>query len=1061
MERKHDHRPASSPPEPARPRQPEEADGRYGAWLDLQRRAGNAAVSSALGRGRAPERGGAPVPASAGAARSVLGDLADDVRVHQAGEGGPEVPAGALAATEGTDIAVAPGAPVADSPAGALLLAHESAHVVQQTAPTGGSTEAAEDQADVAAVAAMAGRQVPTLGGARGVQYFEAPKHQASLTNAMDQVGFSDQEQQMAYLGNWCRDMSQAMVPMLNSTIGVQATMTLVSSVAQMKFGRPVTPAQLGMYDPVEHIDNPTGLVNADLLQNRLGGVDPGGALRSGAPTSIPVAGRGAFTTPERDVGPDAIAALMQTDAAGVPAYITQSRDYVKAEIRQAIGQKRTAEGLFHVGNFSHVVEDLFAHSNWIEVAVGDLIRSGGFTLEPGSEAAQDVQQRVNLGQPPIETYAGNVAARGRESRPVLMTGSFAPGAKGHDTLISLKAEVQNVLAGVEPFAPDGSTGKWWDFGLELLQNVEAAADAGNLGVIFSDHVRQVIDNMGLGQKIKHFTGGLEHKARSTFGEGFLGDVAAGAAGLLHGAASATVDATGEAWDTVVLGALKEGADLLGARMDLVKVAYYVKHGGEEIEQAWGVVKEAVTKLPAEIREKLLPALTKAEEAFRKKLRELLTAAYKRGVLTLMDALEGPIGATDVAESPVYRKVADLKAQLGPDGALRTALVEAVRNAAPGPAGSAMAARLQGASPEELVALASSPELKTFLSSLADYDRPVVLAALDPVNEAGERISQFDRLPDWAKAGGSHSQMAKDHADSPFFGAAFLMANEADRKIMGLLAQAWRELGSTGPAPGLEGTLPNEEEEEGEHLDPLVDTEAMDRERGRSFHETRDMADRVRRTGHADELPSALIDDLIKQLGDLAEAARKDAVRFPGGRALSRKIEDLITVLQGTPSARLAESACLALKSWIDQHLDETLSAGQRLVAGEVARLVDAAAHQIAQLGEPETDAEHAAHDSGQRSDAHYNEQLAMLAQQRDTIRLPAGRGARAATAADRAVAAARTTPEKLEAEVDRIINHPYETTWWRSTLATWLTAHKREVSQWILDRNRGHTHSH
>jgi hypothetical protein len=461
--------------------------------------------------------------------------------------------------------------------------------------------------------------------------------------------------------------------------------------------------------------------------------------------------------------------------------------------------------------------------------------------------------------------------------------------------------------------------------------------------------------------------------------------------------------------------------------------------------------------------------LTKAEEAFRKKLRELLTTAYKRGVETLIDALEGASGATDVAESPVYRKVADVKAQLGPGGPLRKALVEAVQNVAPGPAGSAMAARLQAASPEELVALASSPELKSFLSSLAEYDRPVVLAALDPVNEAGERIAQFDKLPDWAKAGGSHSQMAKDHADSPFFGAAFLMANEADRTIMDLLTKAWQELGSTGPAPGLEGPLPNEEEEEGEHLDPLIDTEAMDRERGRSFHETRDMAERVRKTGHADVLPSALVDDLVKQLGDLAEAARKDAARFPGGRALGRKIDDLVTVLRGSPSAHLVESACASLKAWIDKEfdkpfdkgLDTTVSDAQRAIADNVARLVDAAAHQIAQLGDPETDHEHAAHDSGQRSDAHYNEQLAMLAEQRSSVRLPAGHGALAATAADRAVAAARTTPEKLEAEVDRIINHPYETTWWRSTLAVWLTEHRREVSQWILDRNRGHTHSH
>ncbi len=64
--------------------------------------------------------------------------------------------------------------------------------------------------------------------------------------------------------------------------------MTLVSSVAQMKFGQPVTPDQLGMYDPVEHMDNPTGLVNGDLLQNRLGGLDPEreAAGRASPPTS-------------------------------------------------------------------------------------------------------------------------------------------------------------------------------------------------------------------------------------------------------------------------------------------------------------------------------------------------------------------------------------------------------------------------------------------------------------------------------------------------------------------------------------------------------------------------------------------------------------------------------------------------------------------------------------------------------------------------------------------------------------------------------------------------------
>lgn len=1064
MERKRDRRPAR--PEPTREPEPERPAGTHGALLDLQRRAGNAAVSSVVGRPRPGPVGGAPLPASAGPARAVLGDLADDVRVHQAGDGGPEVPAGALAATHGTDIAVAAGAPGPDTPAGSLLLAHESAHVVQQTAAGGhDETGGAEDQADRAAVAAMAGRPVPRLGRASGVQYFEAPKHQASITNAMAHVGFSDAEQQHAYLGNWCRDMSQAMVPMLNDTIGVQATMTLVSSVAQMKFGQPVTPAQLGMYDPVEHMDNPTGLVNRDLLQNRLGSLDKGLPLDPGAPTDIAVAGRGAFGTPQRDVSPAAIGELMAANAAGVPAYIEQSRGYVKDQIRAALAEGRSAEGLFRVGNFSHVVEDLFAHSNWIEMAVGDLIRTGEFPLDPLSDGATSIAGRKEMGQPPIETYAGSIASAGGRARPVLMTGSFAPGAKGHDTLISLKAEAQNVLSGIEPFAPDGSTEKWWDFGTELLGNVDAAAAEGDLGVIFADHVRQIGENLGIGQAITSFTGGLERGARRTFGEGMLGDLAAGAAGLVHGAATATVDAGGEAWSDHVLPAIREGTDMLGARMDLVKVAYYLKHGGEEIEQAWGVVKEAVTKLPSEIRDRLLPALTKAEKAFKEKLRALLNTAYKRGVETLIDAIEGAIGRTDVAESPMARKIEELERQLGPEGDLRKNLVEAIRDVAPGDAGAAMVARIQTASPPQLVALANSPDLRNFLATLAETDRPAVRAAIESMEDAGQRIQQFGNLPPWAKEGASHSQLAKDHADSPFFGAAFTMANNADRRLMALLAQGWREMGQPERAPGLEGSLPNEQEEEGEHLDPLIDTAAMDRQRGRDFHETRDMGKRILDTGHADVLPSALIAEVARALGAEYDALHEDAARYPVARTLSRKLKDLIDTLRGTPSGRLVEAKCLALEQWIAANIDTKSASVLRTAAATVAGLLDRLEHLIAELGDKEDEPHeahvHESHDPAQRSEAHYDRQVRALQDQRAGLGMRLDTGARTATAADRAVDAAGSTQEKLDAEVDRIIDHPFESMWWRADLASWLKDHQREVSQWIVDRNSGRIHSH
>jgi hypothetical protein len=874
----------------------------------------------------------------------------------------------------------------------------------------------------------------------------------------MDKVGFGDVEQREAYFGNWCRDISQAMVPTLHTTIGVQATTTLVSSLAQLRFGRPVTPAELGMYDPVEHMDNPAGQIDADLLQNRLG------------PAGMAVAGRGAFATPQRAIGADAIAALTTPDDAGVPAYIAQSRSYVKEQIAAALAAGRNREGLAHVGSFSHVVEDLFAHSNWIEIAFGELVRDGRFRAELTPEAREDVERRVGLGQPPVETYAADVAAAGRAARPVLMTGTFAPGARGHDTLISLKAEVQNVLAGHEPFAEAGSTEKWWDFGLELLQNVEAVADEGNLGLIFADHVRQVVDNVGLGRSLTGRTAGLVHGARATFGDGVLGDVAAGAAGLLHDATTATVGATGQAWDAVVLGALREAADLVGARMDLVKVAYYLKHGGEEVEQAWGVVKDAVRELPAEVSDALLPGLAAAEKAFKAQLRSLLNTAYRRGVEVLLDVLEDPLGATDVAESPVYRKAAALTEQIDAPGGLRARLVAAVHDAAPGPAGDAMAARLRSAPAGELAALASSPELRDLLAGLAEADRATVLAAVDPLRDAAERVAQFERLPDWARATGSHSQLAKDHADSPFFGAAFLMAHTADATLLDLLRRAWEGRGDAGPGEGRDGAIVAEEEDPGEHLDPLVDTRAMDRERDRAFVEARDTGERVLTTGHADVLPSDALLGVADGLEAVVVAARAEADRFPVVRGFAARVDELVATLRRQPSARVVTEAAGRLRTWVDQHLDDLVAAGLRrtvdTLAGLLGRLGDLAAPTTGHDDDHHDGAGHDHHDDHGhppgRTEAATAEQIAMLDAHRGTVHLADGRLARPGpTALDRRVAAAAGVEARLYAEVDRIVTHPYESTWWREPLRAWAEQHRREVSQWILDRNAGRVHSH
>src|SRR4051794_3785474 len=149
--------------------------------LGLQRSAGNAAVS-ALMRQRAA--GGSPLPPSASAASALLGEAAGEVRVHSGPAADAKLSArpGALAVTEGSDIHVATSAPPHESPSGRLLLAHEAAHVVQQrTSGEATGHESAEAEADQAAVDASLGKAPTIRHASTGLQYFEAPKHSATL----------------------------------------------------------------------------------------------------------------------------------------------------------------------------------------------------------------------------------------------------------------------------------------------------------------------------------------------------------------------------------------------------------------------------------------------------------------------------------------------------------------------------------------------------------------------------------------------------------------------------------------------------------------------------------------------------------------------------------------------------------------------------------------------------------------------------------------------------------------------------------------------------------------
>lgn len=1016
--------------------------------LRLQTVAGNAAVSRLV----AP-RSGAGLPPGATAARNLLGPRAAEVRIHA----GPEAAAaagGALAMTDGHDIHLGAQAPEPESPGGRLLLAHEAAHVLQQAA--GGPAigrDRAEEQADAAAVAAMGGRAIPRLDPATGPQFFEAPKHQASLTLAMSRAGFSDAEQEAAYIANWCRDVSQAFVPIAQKTLGLNGTLTLLQIMSQMKFGRVVSFDELGTYDPVSHIDSPAGQIPADFIA-------PGNE----ALANMAAAGRGSPTPVDPSAySPENIAAEYKVDDSGVPAYINKSRDYAKKEAGLALDKGRTGGGLFHIGNFSHTVEDLFAHSNWVEAAVGMLITQG--QIELPEDVAHDVEHRAEEGRPPVETYAAEVTSVAGGVRPVLMTGTFSGGSAGHDTLISIKAEVQNILGELNPF-DEGSDDKWWALAVEVLERAEESAEVGDLGDLFADHVGEILKNVG--SIVTGATGGLRERAGSIENE-TLRDIASGAADLLNRGAHAATELGQEAWDGAIRAAVASAAQSIGENISLVEAALYVKRGIGAIGGAWEGLKKAVEKLPEAIKGWILPKLVEAEKAFKKAVKKLVEAVWKKAVDTLVDALEGAVSKIDPAESNVGRKLEKMKTEELPK--LRETLIRTIRAVAPGEAGEkAIAALPPTSDAEALIALASSPAFAATLESLSKADRAALAAAAADVSEMATRIRQLDNVPDWVKAGASHSQIAKDHADSPFFGAAFAMANAADEKLVNLVMTYWREHGDTGPAPGLEGSFarPEEDEEEAGFWSRFtIDRGAMERERQKKFLETRELGERILREGHAETLPVRALLEAADALWKVQEERPVLGRILAGVIKLARKRDvgrELIAAVQAA-RAELGRTGDAELQAILDRH-PEVIAQAQAILT-----TLEALA-----LGAPAGD-EHEEHEEmpPPRTEIHFQEQIDRIDKMRgETGARLAAEGtsgharalsedpARAATSVlDTKVAEAGGTRETLMAEIDRIMGHPYDTDWWRPVLIPWAKANAAILAQAIRDRNAGDAHSH
>jgi hypothetical protein len=288
---------------------------------------------------------------------------------------------------------------------GRQLIAHELAHVVQQS----------------------------YMGQPR-LNRFESRLHQS-----VERVGLThgsamtNEEASAVYFGNWMRDMNQVFVPLLTDLMPPDVLFSLIAYMAANTFGRELTPEQFGYYIPAEHLDNPGGLVAADDLLPSQPAVSP--AARPPIPTRLGGTRPAHLDTPQEPVDPATGSVhgvnILNVDQTGVMVFIRRTNLHIERRLQLAANAGRNPDGMHHFGAALHAVEDLFAHSNFVEIAVDRLLRTDATFLD--QPIGTDRQ---------VFTYTPRVRSGGEE-RPLLTTGTFT----GPDTQVSIGSEITGLLS--------------------------------------------------------------------------------------------------------------------------------------------------------------------------------------------------------------------------------------------------------------------------------------------------------------------------------------------------------------------------------------------------------------------------------------------------------------------------------------------------------------------------------------------------------------------------------------------------------------------------------------
>jgi hypothetical protein len=405
---------------------------------------------------------------------------------------------------------------------GQHVMMHELAHVAQTGGQRAGgvhgkvevgtatdSSDALEVDADKGAAAAVAGGSYSVQRAPLAVRGFGATAkkstdivHENQTVQEAKATGFSGDDANMIYSGNWNRDMNQLLIPTVREKLEAKGGPIVFSAMDLMHtlhFGYPIggekgaapgkSPGmaavkEFGTYDPVEHIDNPGGLTGADVnkqgsnasdMQNAGGKDEVYAEIDQRYKDQFAKMKAGLKKGENELANPEEKMDAFKVDESGIPVYMQASRTQLIKHLDDGLKQAQSGKpedynrALRYAGESLHIMQDYYAHSNFTEIAVNILIDSkfsGNEVSKDGKgksfvETLELSQLEPSLADPKktphhLNSFVHKKDGKGvdgknmttKGGKEVMATGTFTL----EDTIHSLKEKLGIALTSLNPF---------------------------------------------------------------------------------------------------------------------------------------------------------------------------------------------------------------------------------------------------------------------------------------------------------------------------------------------------------------------------------------------------------------------------------------------------------------------------------------------------------------------------------------------------------------------------------------------------------------------------------